>query len=341
MASCPPVEVIIPHYRGEAMLHRTLEALALSGYPSLSVCIVDNASGEHGLDACSAGGYRVRIVHLESNRGYAGGCNAGLRSSSAEYVVFLNDDTEPQPGWLEPLVAMAESDARIAALQPKLLSLKAFMEGRREFDYAGAAGGMLDRLGYPWCLGRGFRGVEDDHGQYDKSCEIFWASGAALFARREIIANAGGFDESFFMHMEEIDLCWRLKLQGYDIRSVPHSEVLHEGGASLAGGSADKVFYNHRNSLAMLLKNRGAFALPLVLLLRFLLDMAAMVGYLASGRGGGGKALAVLKAWFSFAVRIGQLMHERWRIQQERTVPDRLLFRNAPFSMILSALFGR
>lgn len=341
MTSCPHVEVIIPHYRGEAMLRRCLAALALSGYPSLSVCIVDNASGEPRLDACSAGSYPVRLVRLVHNIGYAGGCNVGLQSSTATYVVFLNDDTEPQPGWLEPLVTMAESDPRVAVLQPKLLSLKAFRKGRREFDYAGAAGGMLDRLGYPWCLGRGFRGTEDDHGQYDSSREIFWASGAAFFARREVIADAGGFDESFFMHMEEIDLCWRLKLQGFAIRSVPQSEVLHEGGASLAEGSASKVFYNHRNSLSMLLKNRRAFVVPMVLVLRFLLDILAMAGYLAGGRGGGSQAAAVPRAWFSFARRVGQLFGKRRRIQQERMVPDRILFHEAPFSMILSALFGR
>ncbi|TNJ35950.1 glycosyltransferase family 2 protein [Prosthecochloris vibrioformis] len=340
MASFTHVEVIIPHYRGEDMLRRCLAALALSGYPSLSVCIVDNASGEQVLAACSAGSYPVRLVRLETNRGYAGGCNAGLWSSSAKYVVFLNDDTEPQPGWLEPLVAMAESDARIAVLQPKLLSLQAFRQGKREFDYAGAAGGMLDRLGYPWCLGRGLRGVEDDHGQYDSSREIFWASGAALFARREVITSAGGFDESFFMHMEEIDLCWRLKLQGFAIRSVPASEVLHEGGASLAAGSVSKVYYNHRNNLAMIVRNRGTVALPLLLALRLVLDMLTMAGYLAGRRDRLRKASAVLRAWFSLAGRAASLLQERKTIQAQRRVPDRMLFRNAPFSMILASLFG-
>jgi hypothetical protein len=213
--------------------------------------------------------------------------------------------------------------------------LQAKREGKRLFDYAGAAGGLLDRLGFPFCLGRTFAGTEEDRGQYDAPAELFWASGVALFAPRELLASLGGFDAGFFMHMEEIDLCWRMRLRGYHIRSVPGSVVWHEGGASLRQGSPLKVYYNHRNSLAMLLQNRSAPALSLVVPVRILLELAAFVYYLAGGREGWQRAIQVYRAAADNLRAIGATLLKRREAQGGRRIPERALFRGAPLSVFL------
>jgi len=318
------------------MLDRCLDSLSAAGGAVPRVIVVDNggeASDTGGLETVRQG---VEVLRLPYNAGYAGGCNAGLRLCSSRYVVFLNDDAEVGPGWLEPLVAEAERDHSIGALQPKILSLKSRREGRREFDYAGAAGGMIDRLGYPFCLGRSFSGSEEDRGQYDEPAEIFWASGVAMFARREVLERLGGFEEGFFMHMEEIDLCWRMRLQGFRIRSVPSSIVWHEGGASLRQGSAGKVYYNHRNAFSMLLRNRGSAALWFVVPVRVLLEFAAVLYYLAGGRAGFERAWQVLRAAAHNLRGFSGTLRMRGMIQRGRRVTDRELFRGAPFSVLLS-----
>ena len=177
------------------------------------------------------------------------------------------------------------------------------------FDYAGAAGGMIDSLGYPWCLGRTFSAIEQDSGQYDVGRDIFWASGVAMFVKRAVAVELGGFDEDFFMQMEEIDLSWRMKLAGYRIRSVPSSVVLHEGGASLSVGSPEKIYFNHRNNITMLLKNRSMAALLWVLPLRLLLEIAAALFYLTQYPYGLKKSAAVFRAlghnlrWFRYTMK--------------------------------------
>ena len=332
----PSVTVVIPHLKGRPMLDRCLDALFASGGIQPRVIVVDNggpASDTRGIETSRPD---VEVLRLAANAGYAGGCNAGLRRCSSRYVVFMNDDAEVEPGWLEPLVAEAERDPSVGALQPKILSSKARREGRREFDYAGGAGGMLDRLGYPFCLGRDFSGTEEDRGQYDLPMELFWASGVAMFARREAVERLGGFDEGFFMHMEEIDLCWRMRLDGFHIRSVPSSIVWHEGGASLQQGSPMKVYYNHRNAFAMLLRNRGAAALWGVVPLRVLLEAASILHYLAGGREGAGRARQVLRAAVHNLRDLGATLRWRRAVQRGRRVGDRELFRGAPLSILLS-----
>lgn len=331
----PSVTVVIPHLKHRPMLDRCLDALYAAGGSVPHVIVVDN-----GADASDTAGIEARypgleVVRLPENRGYAGGCNEGLHRVSSSYVVFMNDDAAVEPGWLEPLVAEAERDPSIGALQPKILSLKARLDGRRVFDHAGAAGGMLDRLGYPWCLGRNFAGVEVDRGQYDLPAGLFWASGVALFGRTEPIRMLGGFEEGFFMHMEEIDLCWRLRLIGMGIRSVPSSVVWHEGGASLAEGTPLKVYYNHRNALAMFLRNRAASSLLLLLPLRLLLEAAAALWYLKGGRDGLRRAAQVLRAGVDNLRGLRRTLRERKTIQRGRVATDRLLFAGAPLSVFL------
>ncbi len=325
MSHSPSVDIIIPYYRRRDMLERCLDSLEQTSYPSMSIIVVDNGGSEAGLVFLVKRYSNARLLRLPENRGYAGGCNAGLNSSSADYVVFMNDDTEHDPMWLERLVTAALAYNRLGAVQPKILSLKPYGRGKKMFDYAGAAGGMIDRLGYPWCLGRTFSGVESDKGQYDCGQDIFWASGVAMLVKRAVVEGLGGFDEDFFMQMEEIDLSWRMKLAGYRIASVPSSLVLHEGGASLQSGSAEKIYLNHRNNVTMLLKNRCVAGLLWVIPLRLLLDCAAAIFYLTQFPGGLKKSGAVFRAWID-NIRA---------IQASRIVDDQTIFCHSPLSLLV------
>lgn len=330
----PSVDIIIPHYKRRDMLERCLDSLERTRYSSMGIIVVDNGGTEAGLVFLVKRYRNARLLRLSENRGYAGGCNAGLKSSSADYVVFLNDDTEHDPMWLEQLVRTALENEHIGALQPKILSLKSYRKGQHIFDYAGAAGGMIDLLGYPWCLGRTFSKVESDKGQYDIGQDIFWASGVAMFVKRALAEELGGFDEDFFMQMEEIDLSWRMKLAGYHVRSVPSSVVLHEGGASLPGGSAEKIYLNHRNNVAMLLKNRGTAGLLWVIPVRLLLDLAAALFYLTQFPGGIKKCGAVFHAWIVNVRMFSVTMKKRRTIQASRVISDREVFRRLPLSLL-------
>ncbi|NTV98999.1 MAG: glycosyltransferase family 2 protein, partial [Chlorobiaceae bacterium] len=246
----------------------------------------------------------------------------------------MNDDTVHDPQWLQRLVGAAMQNEKAAAFQPKVLSMKAASKGKRVFDYAGAAGGMLDRLGYPWCLGRVFSSQEEDHGQYDETREIFWASGVAMLVKRNVALKLGGFDEDFFMHMEEIDLCWRMKLAGYEVRSVPSSIVRHEGGASLAAGSAEKIYYNHRNNIAMILKNRGMAGLLWSMPLRMVLELGAALFYLTQYPGALRKSQAVLKAAFHNLRDWNVILRKRRSVQASRVTGDSTIFRGLPLSCV-------
>jgi len=331
----PSVDIIIPHFKRRDMLERCLDSLAETRYPAMGIIVVDNGGTEAGLVFMVKRYRNARLVRLGENRGYAGGCNEGLKHSKAAYVVFMNDDTRHDPLWLDRLVIAAGEDDRTGALQPKILSLKAFEKGQKVFDYAGAAGGMIDRLGYPWCFGRTFSAIEIDRGQYDNGREIFWASGVAMFVNRSLAEELGGFDGEFFMQMEEIDLSWRMKLAGYTIRSVPSSLILHEGGASLPGGSAEKIYFNHRNNIAMLLKNFGIPGLLLVLPLRFLLEMAAGLFYLTQFPGSLAKSGAVWRAFADTLRHWPDIMKKRRVVQRARQLPDRTVFKGLPLTLLL------
>jgi GT2 family glycosyltransferase len=331
--AAPAVTVIIPHLRNRPMLDTCLDALRKTTFTDFAVLVVDNGGKDSDLAGLESRHPDVSLLPLLANAGYAGGCNEGLRLAKSPYVVFLNDDTVVEAEWLGCLVEAAESDKTVDALQPKILSLPERRKSRRVFDYAGAAGGLIDRLGYPYCLGRSFGGCEEDQGQYDQPRDIFWASGVALFARRDSLVRLGGFEAGFFMHMEEIDLCWRMLLAGYKVRSVPQSVVWHEGGASLREGSPLKVYYNHRNALLTLLRNRSAAPLIALLPLRLTLEVAAILFYLAGGKEGVARSSQVVMAFIDVLRRLPETLRQRREIQRTRTVSDRELFRNAPLSI--------
>ncbi len=248
-------------------------------YENFEVVLADNASSDGSVEWVTEHYPEVIIASFDENYGYTGGNNRAVSYASKEILLFLNNDVRVDEHWLDGLNSVFEMDEDIAVSQPKLLSYKE----PDHFEYAGAAGGFIDKLGYPFCRGRIMDTVEKDEGQYDSQIEIAWASGAALAIRKEVFEKLGGFDEDFQFHMEEIDLCWRTLNAGYKIIYTPESKVYHLGGGSLPMGSARKVYFNFRNNLFMLWKNLPASQLWYKIPLRMALDQIAAVRSLVSG----------------------------------------------------------
>lgn len=285
------VSVVILNWNGKEMLRRFLPSvIEYSKGESVEVCVADNASTDGSVEMLCDEFPEVRLIVLDCNYGFAEGYNKALHQIDAEYVVLLNSDVEVTPCWLEPLIAYMDNHPDAAACQPKLRS----QLDKECFEYAGAAGGYLDCLGYPFCRGRIFDVVEKDEGQYEDIKEVFWVTGAAMFIRLKDYRESGGLDKFFFAHMEEIDLCWRLKSRGKSLVCVPQSVVYHVGGATLNKDNPKKTFLNFRNNLLMLYKNLPERELKHVLLIRGCLDcLAAFVFFLKGERG---NARAVLQA---------------------------------------------
>ncbi|MBL0155271.1 MAG: glycosyltransferase family 2 protein [Chitinophagaceae bacterium] len=250
MSQLPKIAVVILNWNGRNYLEQFLPVLMQSGYPQMEVVVADNGSADDSIAFLQANYPSVRLIRFDKNHGFARGYNLALQQVESEYYVLLNSDVEVVPGWLEPMLALLEKDKTIAACQPKILSWK----DKKTFEYAGAAGGWLDKYGYPFAKGRIFDVTEEDHGQYDQTEPIFWASGAALFIRASVFHEVKGFDEYFFAHQEEIDLCWRIQLSGYQIYSCPASVVYHIGGGTLPRGNSLKTYLNFRNNRIMLSK---------------------------------------------------------------------------------------
>lgn len=292
-AAFPLVAVVILNYNGAGYLEKFLPGVLQSTYPNLRVVVADNASTDASVALLRDKFPQVEVMQLAENLGYAGGYNAALAGISAEYFVLLNSDVAVTPGWIEPIIALMQQDESIGACQPKLL----MYDNTQLFEYAGACGGWIDVLGYPFARGRVFDTVETDAGQYNNAEPCFWASGAALFVRRLAFEKAGGLDASFFAHQEEIDLCWRMQLRGFRVYVQPASVVYHVGGGTLPKTNAQKTFLNFRNNLAMLSKNSLAQDLVWKLPLRLVLDWVAATRFLGTNPK---LAAAVLRAHAAF-----------------------------------------
>jgi GT2 family glycosyltransferase len=294
LSSSPKVAVVILNWNGRTYLEKFLPSVLLSSYPNFEVIVADNGSTDDSVAFLQKQFPTIRIIKLDKNYGFAGGYNKALAQVESDYYVLLNSDVEVQIRWLEPMVELLESDASIAACQPKILSYNK----REQFEYAGAAGGWLDKYGYPFAKGRIFDICEEDHGQYDQSEPIFWASGAALFVRAKVFHEVKGFDDYFFAHQEEIDLCWRIQLAGYKIYSCPASVVYHVGGGTLPKNNSLKTYLNFRNNRIMLSKNLPFLKKLWVMPIRSLLDgLSALKGLLS---GDAGYFVAILRAHFAF-----------------------------------------
>ena len=274
------VSVVILNWNGVGMLQKFLpKVVEYSVNQDIEICVADNASTDDSCAWVEAHCPDVRLIKLDKNYGFADGYNKALQQVEAEYVVLLNSDVEVTPHWLEPLVEYMDAHPEVAACQPKIRSER----NKVLFEYAGAAGGYLDKYGYPFCRGRIFDVVEEDEGQYDTIQSIFWATGAALFIRLKDYRESGGLDGRFFAHMEEIDLCWRLRSRGRGIVCIPQSTVYHVGAATLKKENPRKTFLNFRNNLLMLYKNLPEKELKKVMFVRGILDGVAAFVFLLKG----------------------------------------------------------
>ena len=280
------VAVVILNYNGAEML-RTFLPGVIEHSQGAAIVVADNASTDNSVEVIRNGFPQVRLVLLDRNYGFAEGYNKALQQVDAEYWLLLNSDVEVTACWLAPLVEFMDSDKDAVACQPKVLSYK----NKSTFEYAGASGGFIDRYGYPYCRGRVFDNVEEDKGQYDDVCRIFWATGAAMMVRSSAYRAAGGLDGRFFAHMEEIDLCWRMQARGGGLYVVPQSRVYHVGGATLNKSNPRKTYLNFRNNLLMLYKNLPADELRPVMRMRALLDYVAAFKFLATFHWGDFKAV--------------------------------------------------
>ena len=280
------IAVVILNFNGAEMLRAFLPSV-VEYSPEAEVIVADNCSTDASAQVMREEFLAVRYIQLEKNYGFADGYNRALAQVEAEYFLLLNSDVEVTQGWLAPMLEYMDSHPDVAACQPKLLSYK----NKKEFEYAGACGGFIDKYGYPYCRGRIFDTVEEDKGQYDSVAELFWATGAALMIRAEDYRAAGGLDGTFFAHMEEIDLCWRLRSRGRGIVCIPQSCVYHVGGATLNKSNPRKTYLNFRNNLLMLYKNLPENELRHVMFVRALLDYVAAFKSLLSGDAAGCRAV--------------------------------------------------
>jgi GT2 family glycosyltransferase len=273
--------VVILNWNGISFLKMFLgKVLSCSSGNGTVVYVADNGSSDGSVDYISENYKEIRLIRLEKNHGFAKGYNLALGKIDAQYFVLLNSDIEVTDGWLQPLLKHMDQNHDVAACQPKVLSFR----HRDHFEYAGAAGGFIDWLGYPLCRGRILTKVEKDSGQYDFHADIFWATGACMVVRAETWQKNGGFDPDFFAHMEEIDLCWRFHRSGYRISYIPESVVYHVGGGALPYNSPFKTYLNFRNSLFLLYKNLPDDKLKRIFLIRRILDGIAALFFLIKGQ---------------------------------------------------------
>lgn len=298
--------VVILNYNGKAFLELFLPSV-ITHSENAGIYVADNASTDDSVEFLRQTFPQVRLITLSQNFGFAGGYNEALKQIDAEYFVLLNSDVEVTENWIEPIIDKLDKHPEIAIAQPKILDYK----NKTHFEYAGASGGFLDFLLYPFCRGRIFYSCEEDRGQYDREMEIFWATGACLFIRAGLYKSFGGFDARFFAHMEEVDLCWRIKNEGYKVYCFPQSVVYHVGGGTLQKSNPFKTFLNYRNNLAMIFKNAPSRVLVPIIFARLVLDGVSSLRYLKEGTVG--DIWAVIKAHFAFYGMIPYLMKNRSR----------------------------
>lgn len=312
--------VIILNYNGRELMKEFLPSV-LCNTQEGRVIIADNGSTDGSQEWLRQTYPEVALLAFDRNYGFAEGYNRAIRQVKADYIVLLNSDVETPSGWLGPLVEMMDRHPDCAACQPKILAYK----DKSRFEYAGAAGGFIDRYGYPFCRGRMMSHVEQDTHQYDQDIEIFWATGACMMVRRQTYLDCGGLDATFFAHQEEIDLCWRIKARGYSIKCAARSSVYHLGGGSLGYESPRKTFLNFRNNRIMLYKNMPAGEYRRVAAVRFVLDAVAALQMLLTGKAK--NAAAVVKAWREFIglkKNYKEVREENLRLTKQQKIEGRL-----------------
>lgn len=297
--------VVILNWNGRKFLEQFIPAVVQHNPDFSEVIVADNASSDDSMEWLQKNFPQLRLIRLPQNGGFSKGYNDALKQIDAEYFVLLNSDVEVTANWMEPVIKLMDSDATIAACQPKI---RAFND-KEQFEYAGAAGGFIDKFGFPFCRGRIFDSFETDHGQYDDNCEVFWATGACLFVRASAWKEVEGLDEDFFAHMEEIDLCWRLRNRGWKVMYCGESTVFHVGAGTLSKHNPRKTFLNFRNNLVLLTKNHAPGWFGIKVFLRMVLDGIASVRFCLQGDFAHG--WAVQMAHMSFYGRLRKTLKKR------------------------------
>ena len=303
--------IVILNWNGKSWLEEFLPNV-IQNSTSADIYVIDNASTDDSICLLKGKFPTVKIIQNEKNHGYAGGYNEGLKHIDHEFYCLLNSDVEVTENWIIPILNLFKSDENTAAIQPKILDY----HQRDRFEFAGAAGGFLDNLGYPYCRGRVFENIEEDQGQYDDESEIFWASGCCFFIRSKDFWAENGFDARFFAHQEEIDLCWRLKNDGKKIYYTGKSTVYHVGGGTLNKQSPQKTFLNIRNNLSMILKNTPVSTMLWLIIFRMILD--AFAGIYFGFKNGRLHFWAVIRAHFSFYGQIPGTL----KLRQKKQIVD-------------------
>ena len=298
------IAVVILNWNGKPFLEKFLPSV-ISNSQDATIYVADNSSSDGSLEFVEKNFTSVKRIDNGENLGFAGGYNKALENLNEEFFVLLNSDVETTPNWLQPVIKLFDSDLEIAAIQPKILSY----QNKKSFEYAGAAGGFIDKNGYPFCRGRIFDSLENDNGQYDSVQEIFWATGACMFMRSKVFKELGGLDDDFFAHMEEIDLCWRTKRAGFKVMVQPKSVVYHVGGGTLHKSNPFKTFLNFRNGLELLAKNLPKNHLFFGILTRLLWDALAAFKFLSSGSFK--DFAAVIRAHIAFYSRLRKTLDKR------------------------------
>jgi len=313
------VAVVILNYNGINWLKKFLRDV-VKKTRNADVIVADNASTDDSINYITNNFPSVKLILNKKNEGYAGGYNRALQQISAEYYVLLNTDVEVTNNWIEPIIELMDNDSNIAACQPKIKEFN----NKNSFEYAGASGGFLDKYGYPFCRGRIFETLEEDKGQYDDACEVFWASGACLFLRANAFHDVGGFDWEFFAHMEEIDLCWKLKNKGYKIMCEPKSTIFHVGGGTLRSGSTLKTYLNYRNNLLMLYKNLDPHKRFSTIFKRMLLDGISSIKFILNGKPH--HIFYIIKAHIKYYILINNYKKKKIKSYQAKLFPKSIVY---------------
>lgn len=313
----PLLSILIVNFNGLKFLKTCFDSLRKCSYTNREIIFIDNCSTDDSVAFVRQNYPEVKIVQNKENYMFARGNNEGMKIARGKYVCLLNNDVEVHPGFIEPVIEAFEKHPAIGACQSKMLE----MRNRSQLEYTGACGGFIDWAGYPFLRGRIMNETEPDTGQYDEPIPIFWGSGACLFLRREALGDAGLLDEVFELHMEEIDLCWRLRLTGWEIYSTPQSQIWHYGGGTLNHNDPVKIYYNFRNNIFMLAKNLHLVNLIIRLPIRFLLDTVAVIRSLLTLQFA--MAAAILKGYGWLITHIGLIFLKRKEVQRQRKIEDK------------------
>ncbi len=331
----PEIDIVVLNYNGKKFLDDCFQSLQQSTYPNKHIYLLDNASPDDDVAWVRQNYPWVKIIQNPLNNGYCAAYNLAFEQCSSKYLICLNNDVVVDKNWLEPMIELAESNPNIGAIQPKILAIKS----PEYFEYAGASGGLIDKYGFPFMRGRIFDSLEKDLGQYNNTAHIFWASGAAMMVNKEALKHSGNLDEIIVHHMDEIDLCWRLHLSGYEVRVKPNSFIYHVGGATIAARSYKKTYWNHRNSIYMMLKNYGFKNMICRTSFHILLDYVALVQAVLTAQFEVARGIFMAHIWL--LGHIGLIVKERKKVQARRKVSDKIVDKNMYQGSIVWAYFGK